>query len=283
MSTIEELRERVKKLESDTLAALLSVREALKVAQEDRDKWKARAEWLVADAVLMERQNVEHTDALQAKLSAIEAQEPVAWRYEDARGFFRYCKHKPNIDMAKEYAILNPLPLYLAAPVAPAQPTERPVYGKPGTRDVDAAKVMQQWDDAQKAAVQPVNAELFEFEKLMAAFHAAVWEGATREPKPEDYDMAGVDEAKAVIAWVRSALNQPPKFKCGVDLADGVLTVTVIQAADDGVMEVIHSETREQVEKVLKVLEYTEDMYCVNGVSEAIEIMRRILASKGVL
>lgn len=39
--------------------------------------------------------------------------EPVAWRYQDARGHYRYCGYKPGFDA--EYAILKPVPLYLAA------------------------------------------------------------------------------------------------------------------------------------------------------------------------
>ena len=54
-----------------------------------------------------------------------------------------------------------------------------------------------------------------------------------------------------ILGELRAALAQPPKLKCGVDLTDGVLTVTVIQAADDGVMEVIHSEQIEIAQPVV--------------------------------
>lgn len=45
--------------------------------------------------------------------------QPVAWRYEDARGHFRYRGYVPNFDV--EYAILRPIPLY-----ANAQPQQKP-------------------------------------------------------------------------------------------------------------------------------------------------------------
>lgn len=39
--------------------------------------------------------------------------EPVAWRYVDARGHFRYVGYKPSRDMAAEYPLLKPIRLYL--------------------------------------------------------------------------------------------------------------------------------------------------------------------------
>lgn len=39
--------------------------------------------------------------------------EPVAWRYQDSRGHYRYCGYKPGFDA--DYSILRPVPLYLAA------------------------------------------------------------------------------------------------------------------------------------------------------------------------
>lgn len=42
------------------------------------------------------------------------APEPVAWRYQDARGHYRYRAYKPGFDV--EYAILKPVPLYAAHP-----------------------------------------------------------------------------------------------------------------------------------------------------------------------
>ena len=41
------------------------------------------------------------------------AGEPVAWRYVDARGHFRYVGYKPSRDMAAEYPLLKPIRLYL--------------------------------------------------------------------------------------------------------------------------------------------------------------------------
>jgi len=46
--------------------------------------------------------------------------EPVAWRYETARGIHRYIRHIPEREMLKEYAILNPIPLYATPQPAPA-------------------------------------------------------------------------------------------------------------------------------------------------------------------
>jgi hypothetical protein len=40
--------------------------------------------------------------------------EPVAWRYQDASGHYRYRGYVPNFD--KEYAILKPVPLYTTPP-----------------------------------------------------------------------------------------------------------------------------------------------------------------------
>ena len=48
-----------------------------------------------------------------------QAAQPVAWRYEDARGHFRYRGYVPNFDV--EYATLKPIPLF-AAP----QPQQKP-------------------------------------------------------------------------------------------------------------------------------------------------------------
>ena len=48
-----------------------------------------------------------------ASLSASAGSEPVAWRYVDARGHFRYVGYKPSRDMAAEYPLLKPIRLYL--------------------------------------------------------------------------------------------------------------------------------------------------------------------------
>lgn len=125
IDAIDELRERVAYLESYTesqkdamrvtMDELASVREAFEVAQEDRDKWKARAERRVADIELMARRHVEHTDTLKAKLSAMQAQEP-AGHFTLAYG--RYSQIDPEC-WPKGGG--NSVPLF-AAPVAPTQP-----------------------------------------------------------------------------------------------------------------------------------------------------------------
>jgi len=59
-------------------------------------------------------------DALSAALAQPEP-EPVAWRYQDARGHYRYRKYVAGFDV--EYAILKPVPLY-AAPVCNVPETD---------------------------------------------------------------------------------------------------------------------------------------------------------------
>lgn len=46
--------------------------------------------------------------------------EPVAWRYQDARGHYRYRGYVPRFD--KDYAILKPIPLYTSP-----QPVREPL------------------------------------------------------------------------------------------------------------------------------------------------------------
>jgi hypothetical protein len=72
---------------------------------------------------------------------AAEAAQPAAWRYQDARGHFRYRAYKPGFDV--EYAILKPVPLY-AAPIAQAEAVQPAVTG---IRDLRDAK----WLDPQCA------------------------------------------------------------------------------------------------------------------------------------
>lgn len=48
-----------------------------------------------------------------ASVAASAGSEPVAWRYVDARGHFRYVGYKPSRDMAAEYPLLKPIRLYL--------------------------------------------------------------------------------------------------------------------------------------------------------------------------
>lgn len=57
-------------------------------------------------------------DLLIEAAGALESAGPVAWRYQDARGHFRYRGYVHGFD--KEYAILKPVPLYTAP-----QPQER--------------------------------------------------------------------------------------------------------------------------------------------------------------
>lgn len=52
------------------------------------------------------------------------APEPVAWRYQDARGHYRYRAYKPGFDV--EYAILKPVPLYAAHPPREASVAPEP-------------------------------------------------------------------------------------------------------------------------------------------------------------
>lgn len=88
------------------------------------DALQAQAERIKAQDSEIERLN--HKDKMITKwtengeLVEREAQGavPVAWRYVSANGVYRYCKHRPNRDMAKEYAILEPVPLYTHAPNA---------------------------------------------------------------------------------------------------------------------------------------------------------------------
>ena len=113
------LRKRVAYLESYTesqkdamrvtMDELATVREALKVAQEERN------EALEADAAT-ERAYF----AIKAKLSAIEAQEPVAWVYEDElpSGY--------PYDLMFPFSKVDGVRLFpIFAPVAPAQPPSR--------------------------------------------------------------------------------------------------------------------------------------------------------------
>jgi len=53
-------------------------------------------------------------DSLTPDAAPSVAPEPVAWRYQDARGHYRYRAYKPGFDV--EYAILKPVPLYAAHP-----------------------------------------------------------------------------------------------------------------------------------------------------------------------
>ena len=53
----------------------------------------------------------EIAEKLEACKQALEQQaEPVAWRYKDSKGHYRYRGYVPNFDA--EYKILKPIPLY---------------------------------------------------------------------------------------------------------------------------------------------------------------------------
>ena len=54
-------------------------------------------------------------------------QEPVAWRYTDARGHYRYRGYVPNFDV--DYKLLKPQPLYTTPPAAPAA-QRKPLTGE---------------------------------------------------------------------------------------------------------------------------------------------------------
>ena len=53
-------------------------------------------------------------EAALAQEQAEPVQEPVAWRYQDARGNYRYRGYVQGFD--KEYSRLKPVPLYTAPP-----------------------------------------------------------------------------------------------------------------------------------------------------------------------
>ena len=77
-------------------------------------------------------------------------QEPVAWRYTNAKGVFRYIKHRHDLDMAKDFAALDPLPLYAhPQPSVQWQPIETaPRYGRILVRgtDVGVCVASAGWD-----------------------------------------------------------------------------------------------------------------------------------------
>lgn len=68
----------------------------------------ADANWLLVGPMYL------HPAAAPADAAPSVAPEPVAWRYQDARGHYRYRAYKPGFDV--EYAILKPVPLYEAHP-----------------------------------------------------------------------------------------------------------------------------------------------------------------------
>lgn len=109
--------------------------EALRLADElERDKWHVPAVVMQAAADELRRLYAENAqlreqntalDAACAKLEAVRGTpatggEPVAWRYQDARGNYRYRGYVPRFD--KDYALLKPIPLYTSP-----QPVREPL------------------------------------------------------------------------------------------------------------------------------------------------------------
>jgi hypothetical protein len=76
---------------------------------------------LEADGKHADECAIEAWERARAALAAPgQAPQPVAWRYQDARGHFRYRAYKPGFDV--EYAILKPAPLYAGASPQAAVP-----------------------------------------------------------------------------------------------------------------------------------------------------------------
>jgi hypothetical protein len=81
--------------------------EALKLALNALEPDAYLAEWYIEKHII--------PTAVNAIKAALEAKdEPVAWRYLDSRGNYRYRGYVPDFDV--EYAILKPEPLYFAQP-----------------------------------------------------------------------------------------------------------------------------------------------------------------------
>jgi hypothetical protein len=59
------------------------------------------------------------------EMVAAPVQEPVAWRYTDSRGHYRYRGYVPGFDA--EYQLLKPKALCLCAATPPAAPVQEPV------------------------------------------------------------------------------------------------------------------------------------------------------------
>lgn len=76
------------------------------------------AQWYESVAKYVEPRD--HLQWMEAAWNAALAQpepEPVAWRYQNARGLYRYVGHRPGWrNFADEYSILNPIPLYASPP-----------------------------------------------------------------------------------------------------------------------------------------------------------------------
>ena len=93
----------------------------------------------IADMEVALRTQTERAEAAEAELAKLREQKPVAWRYQDALGNYRYRGYVPNFDT--EYWILKPIPLYAAhVPVpVPAVPEEWRKVMAELTADLQAA------------------------------------------------------------------------------------------------------------------------------------------------
>lgn len=88
-------------------------------------------------------------------------QEPVAWRYTDARGHYRYRGYVPNFDV--DYKLLKPQPLYTTPPAAPAAqrpvPEERKWVGLTDEERFEVADVSDCFEDVVDAAEAKLKAK----------------------------------------------------------------------------------------------------------------------------
>ena len=66
----------------------------------------------VAELELALKRPTERAEKTESELAKLREQKPVAWRYQDALGNYRYRGYVPNFDT--EYWILKPIPLYAA-------------------------------------------------------------------------------------------------------------------------------------------------------------------------
>lgn len=83
-------------------------------------------------------------------------QEPVAWRYTDARGHYRYRGYVPNFDV--EYKLLKPQPLYATSPAAPVQEPLQSVWNNlPSNKDVEEAMRMKRINRLTTSPSAPVQ------------------------------------------------------------------------------------------------------------------------------
>lgn len=104
-------------------AEITELREALKVANEERH---SRGLLAISNGIRMEKAEAER-DALQAKLSAIEAQEPELWARYPRTG-----RNSPPEVVTKKPEDADSWVAFYAAPVAPAQPVNELVRALQG-------------------------------------------------------------------------------------------------------------------------------------------------------